>query len=171
MKMGMEALLKAVALDTTPRRQDPLWPDLVGGVAGMWNAVTIAWGRDVVHTESNPKTKDLLMESLAGVDPKKIGPEQQTLLVADLIDLYPYAAPDQKPALEKALAAMAGQDVVEILGRRGINQGSTPIAAIQKINQELETGRTQYKKVLERIEKEEREAQEANAREAAKGRR
>jgi hypothetical protein len=171
LKVGMEALLKAVALDATPRRQDPLWHDLVDGVGGLWNAVTIAWGRDIVHTENNPKTKDLLMESLAAVDPKKIGPEQQGLLVTDLIDLYPYASPDQKPALERALATMAGQDVVEILGRRGINQGSTPIASIQKIDQEVEASRTQYKKVLERIEKEEREAQETNAREAAKSKR
>ena len=33
-KMGFEALLQAVALDTTPRKQDPLWHDLVEGVGG-----------------------------------------------------------------------------------------------------------------------------------------
>ena len=65
MKIGMEALLKAVALDGTPRKQDPMWRDLVEGVGRQWDAVTIAWGRDLVHTETNAKTKDLLMESLA----------------------------------------------------------------------------------------------------------
>ena len=48
---------------------------------------------------------------------------------------------------------------MEILHGRGINEGSAPLASIQKINQELETSRAQYKKVLEQIEKDEREAQ------------
>ena len=170
-KIGMEALLKAVALDGTPRKQDPMWQGLVDAVGRQWDAVTIAWGRDVVHTETNAKTRDLLMESLASVTPQKIGPQQQNLLVTDLIDLYPTAAPDQKVVFDKALTTMAGPDVVEILKGRGINQGSPPLASIQKINQELETSRAQYKKVLEQIEKDEREAQETNAREAAKSKR
>ena len=170
-KAGVAALFKAVALDTTPRRQDPMWRDLVTGVSGLWNAMTIAWGRDLVHIETDPKTKDLLLESLAQVSPKKIGAEQQNLLVTDLIDLYPTAAAEQKPALNAAIAAMAGPDVVEILNRRGINEGSVQIASIQKIDQEVQSSRAQYKKVLEQIEKEEREAQETNAREAAKSKR
>ena len=66
---------------------------------------------------------------------------------------------------------MAGPDVVEILKGRGINAGSQPLASIEKINQELETSRAQYKKVLDQIEKDEREAQDTNAREAAKSKR
>jgi len=171
LKAGVAALFKAVALDTTPRRQDPMWRDLVTGVSGLWNAMTIAWGRDLVHIETDPKTKDLLLESLAQVSPQKIGPEQQSLLVTDLIDLYPTAAADQKPALNAAIAAMAGPDVVEILNGRGINEGAVQLASIQKIDQEVQSSRAQYKKVLEQIEKEEREAQETNAREAAKSKR
>ena len=49
--------------------------------------------------------------------------------------------------------------MVEILHRQGINEGSAPLASIEKINQEVEASRTQYKKVLEQIEKDEREAQ------------
>jgi hypothetical protein len=171
MKIGLEALLRGVALDTTPRKQDPLWNELVTGVGGLWNAMTVAWGRDLVHLETNAKTRDLILESLAQVTAQKIGPEQQKLLVNDLIDLYPEASADQKVALDKALGTMAGPDVVEIMHRQGINEGSTPLASIQKINQEAEASRTQYKKVLQQIEKEEKEAQEANAREAAKAKR
>jgi hypothetical protein len=168
-RVGMEALLRAVALDTTPRQQDPLWRELVAAVSGRWDGATIASGRDLLQTESNPRAKDLLIESLADVTPAKIGLEQQNLLVTDLIDLYPYAAADQKAALDRALAAMAGPDVVEILAHRGINEGSAPLASIQRINDEVEASRAKYKKVLEQIEHEEREAQETNAREAAKG--
>ena len=70
-----------------------------------------------------------------------------------------------------AIAAMAGPDVVEILNGRGINEGAVQLASIQKIDQEVQSSRAQYKKVLEQIEKEEREAQETNAREAAKSKR
>jgi hypothetical protein len=171
LKVGVAALLKAVALDTTPRRQDPMWRDLVKGVAGLWNGLTISWGRDLVHIETDAKIKDLLLESLAGVSPQKISTEQQSLLVNDLIDLYPTATAEQRPALDAAIAAMAGPDVVEVLNRRGINEGSVQLASIQKINQEIESSRVQYKKVLEQIEREEREAQETNAREAAKAKR
>lgn len=167
-KVGVTALLRAVALDATPRQADPLWKDLVRDVSGLWNAVTVAWGRDLLQTESSPRAKDLLLESLANASPDRIGGEQKDLLVTDLIDMYPYASPDQKPALDKALAAMAGSDVVEILAHRGINEGSAPLASIQAINQEIEANRAKYRKVLEQIEEEDRQAQETNAREAAK---
>ena len=121
-----------------------------------------------MHTENNPKTKDLLLESLASVRPGKLTPDQQNGLVTDLIDLYPDATADQKVALDKALTAMAGPDVVQIMHGQGIKEGSTPLASIEKINQEVEASRSRYKKVLEQIEKEDREAKETNAREATK---
>jgi hypothetical protein len=167
-KVGLEALLKAVALDTTPRKQDPLWRDLVDGVGKQWNPISYAWGRDLVHTETNAKTRDLLLESLANLPAGKLSQDQQGFLVNDLIDMYPEASVDQKAALDKALTAMAGPDVVEIMHGRGIYQGSAPLASIEKINQEVEASRAKYKKVLEQVEREEREANETNAREAAK---
>jgi len=167
-KIGFEALLQAVALDTTPRKQDPLWRELVEGVGRQWNAASYPAGRDLVHTVNSPKTKDLLLESLASIPPGKLTPDQQSGLVTDLIDLYPDATADQKVALDKALTAMAGPDVVQIMHGQGIKEGSPPLAAIEKINQEVEASRTRYKKVLEEIEKEEREAKETNAREATK---
>src|SRR5262245_3918192 len=69
-KVGLQALLAAVALDTTPRPQDPLWRELVSTVSRQWNAMSISWGRDLAQTETNPRTKDLLLESLAQVDPR-----------------------------------------------------------------------------------------------------
>lgn len=168
LKVGLAALLEAVALDATPRQADPLWHGLVRDVSGLWNAGTVAWGRDLLQTENSPRARDLLLEGLANASPDQLGGEQKDLLVTDLIDMYPYASPDQKPALDKALATMAGPDVVEILAHRGINEGSAPLASIQAINQEIEANRTKYRKVLEQIEEEDRQAQETNAREAAK---
>jgi hypothetical protein len=170
-KLGVEAMLRAATLDTTPRGQDPMWRELVEGTGRVWNPLTIAWGRDLLQTENNPKAKDLLLESLANVPPGKLTPDQQSGVVTDLIDSYPSASSGQKPALDKALAALAGPDVVEILNHRGINQGSAPLASIQKINEEVEASRHRYKKVLEQIERDEREAKDTNAREAAKSKR
>ena len=167
-KIGFEALLQAVALDPTPRKQDPLWRDLVEGVGRHWNPLSYPAGRDLVHTVNSPKTKDLLLESLASIPAGKLTPDQQNGLVTDLIDLYPDATADQKVALDKALTAMAGPDVVQIMHGQGIKEGSPPLAAIEKINQEVEASRTRYKKVLEQIEKDDREARETNAREASK---
>ena len=145
-----------------------MWRELVDGVGQQWNAVSYPAGRDLVHTVTNPKAKDLLLESLASVPAGKLTPDQQNGLVTDLIDLYPDATPDQKVALDRALTAMAGPDVVQIMHGQGIKEGSPPLAAIEKINQEVESSRSRYKKVLEQIEKDEREAKETNAREASK---
>jgi hypothetical protein len=145
-----------------------MWRDLVDAVGGQWNPMTFPARRDLVHIETNAKSRDLLMESMAKVPPGKLTPDQQSMLVTDLIDLYPEAAADQKAALDKGLLALAGKDVVDIMHGQGIKEGSPPLAAIQKINEEVEASRARYKKVLEQIEKEDKEAKETNAREAAK---
>ena len=168
-KIGFEALLQAVALDATPRKQDPLWRDLVKGVGRQWNAVTVPGGtRSRAHREPAPRRRTCCWRASASIPARKLTPDQQNGLVTDLIDLYPDATPDQKVALDKALTTMAGPDVVQIMHGQGIKEGSPPLAAIEKINQEVEASRTRYKKVLEQIEKDEREAKETNAREATK---
>jgi hypothetical protein len=153
-RVGLEATLNAVAADRTPRAQDPMWPDLVQGVSKMWDAVTINHGRDMVMLEQRPKPRDLLMESLAAVNPQKIGDEQQQLLAQDLIDLYASAGPDQRPALERALQQMAGTDVVEILNGRGLKAGGAALPAVVKAQQDLESARRQNRRTLDDLAKE-----------------
>ena len=120
---GLQALLIAVDRDPTPRTKDPLWRDLVREVGKLWDAVTLHHVRDQVLIESRPRPKDLLLESMLEIPPERLTDQQRPLLAQDLIDLYPTVAPDQKPALNKALQAMAGSDVVEILAGRGLGEG------------------------------------------------
>jgi hypothetical protein len=130
--VALQAAMAAIASDPTPRQQDPLWPFLVQGVAALWDAVTIEHGRDLVMIEQRPKPHDVLLESLAEVPPGKLSDSQRAALAADLIDLYPRLAPEQRPAVDRALAALGGSDLIEILARRGLGESSHLQAAIQE---------------------------------------
>jgi hypothetical protein len=128
----LEALLRAVEGDQTPREADPLWRELVREVAAQWDADTFKYGRDLVQIETRPKPKDLLLESLAALAPEKLAPAQKPLLASDFIDVYRSLKPDQKPAVDRALHALAGSDVVEILAGRGLGEGSHLDVAAQR---------------------------------------
>jgi hypothetical protein len=132
MLIGLQAALTAIASDQTPRQRDPMWPDLVQGIAALWDSVTIQHGRDLVMLEERPKPRDVLLESLAEVPPGKLSDSQRATLAADLIDLYPGIKPEQKPAIDRALAALGGSDLVEILARRGLAEESHLRAAVEE---------------------------------------
>jgi hypothetical protein len=132
MRVGLAAVLAAVAADQTPRSQDPMWPFLVREVASLWDTVTLEHGRDLVMIEERPKPRDVLLESLAEVPPGKLSDGQRAKLAADLIDLYPRLGADQRPAVDRALAALGSSDLVEILGRRGLAEDTYLKAAIEE---------------------------------------
>ena len=132
MVVGLEAGMAAIAADPTPRQQDPMWPFLVQGVASLWDAVTIEHGRDLVMIEQRPRPRDILLESLAEVPPGKLSDSQRAALAADLIDLYPQLKPEQRPAVDRALVALGGSDLIEILARRGLGDSSHLKAAIEE---------------------------------------
>jgi hypothetical protein len=136
--VGLQALLAAVERDQTPRSNDPMWSALVTGVGRLWDAVSLRYGRDLVHLESRPKPRDLIIESLAEVRPEKLAEDQKPLLASELIDLYPNLQSDQKPPVDRALAALAGRDVVEILAGRGLAEGSQELELVAERDRALE---------------------------------
>jgi hypothetical protein len=73
-----------------------------------------------------------LLESLAEVSPGKLSDSQRAALAADFIDLYPQLKPEQKPAVDRALAALGGSDLIEILARRGLGEVSHLKAAVEE---------------------------------------
>jgi hypothetical protein len=121
--VGLGLLLTAVEADPTAREQDPMWSALVQNVASMWNPTTFSYGRDLLQIEDRPKAKDLLLESLTQVRPETLPRHQRRQLASDFIDMYAAVRPDQKPAVNRALHALAGSDVVEILAGRGLAAG------------------------------------------------
>jgi hypothetical protein len=92
-------------------------------MAGL-QALLIAVDRD-----PTPRSKDPLWPDLV----RQVGKLWDAVTLAgDLIDLYPTLAPDQKPAVSKALQGLAGTDVVEILAGRGLGEGQPLRAAVEK---------------------------------------
>jgi hypothetical protein len=132
LQVRLEALLRAVDADQTPREADPLWRDLVRAVAAGWDADNFKYGRDLVQIETRPKPRDLVLESLAALQVERLAPAQRPLLASDFIDLYASLKPDQKPAVDRALHALAGSDVVEILAGRGLREGGQLEVAAQR---------------------------------------
>jgi hypothetical protein len=120
MEVGLQLLLTAVEGDSTPRAQDPMWATLVQQVGRLWDERSFRQGRDLLQIETRPRAKDLLLESLARIRPEQLAPDQRPLLASDLIDMYGSLPPDQKPLVERALHALSGSDVVDILSGRGL---------------------------------------------------
>ena len=121
-KVAVESVLNAVEQDQTPRAMDPLFPEVARGLASLWDAVTFNFGRDRMYLETRQKPRDVLLASMAEVAQSgnaRLGLEQRTMVVNDLIDLYPSLKPDQKPEVDRALHTLAGADIVEILNGRG----------------------------------------------------
>jgi hypothetical protein len=147
-RVGVEAVLTAVEADQTPRALDPMWPYLVQSLASVWDAVTFKFGRDLVQIESRAKPKDVLLSSLASMAEtagnKKLTDSQRTELASDLIDMYPTLKPEQKPEVDKALAALAGTDVVDILAGKGLAPGSTDLKAAAAQQRELQAAQAAY---------------------------
>lgn len=138
LQVGLEALLTAVESDQTPREKDPMWPELVAKVGSVWDAVTFRYGRDLAQLESRPKPKDLVIESLAAVRPERLADDQKPLLASDFIDMYATLKQDQKPAVDRAMAALAGKDVVEIMAGRGLTEGSKQLELVVERDRTLE---------------------------------
>jgi hypothetical protein len=135
LQAGLEALLAAVEADQTPREHDPLWNDLVQAVAGRWRADTLRLGRDMLMLEQRPRPKDLLLESLAALAVATLRADQKAGLASDFIDLYATLKPDQKPAVNRQLHALAGTDVVEIMSGRGLRAGDDQILRLARERQ------------------------------------
>jgi hypothetical protein len=129
-RVGLEALMAAVQSDQTPKALDPMWPTLVEELSSHWDAVTFPFARDQVAIEERPKPKDLMLDSMTAVHPEKLADSQKPLLASDLIDMYPGLRPDQRPSVEKQLAALAGNDIVEILHGKGLTEGSTDLQIV-----------------------------------------
>jgi len=136
--VGVEALLAAVDADPTPRDKDPMWGELVSGLGNLWDAVSFRYGRDLVQIESRPKAKDLVLESLTTIVPQRLADDQKPLLASDFIDLYASLKPDQKPAVDRAMAALAGKDIVEIMAGRGLAEGSQQLELVVERQRHLD---------------------------------
>jgi hypothetical protein len=117
-------LLEAAAADPSAPDKDPLWPQLVQGLATIWQGeTTITSGMDLMFTESRPRARDAIVSSFAKVALERTGeltPAQQQKLTEYFIDLHGKLPAYQKREVEMAARKIGGNDVANLL------QGKSP---------------------------------------------
>jgi hypothetical protein len=120
----LSSVLEAVERDPTPARQDPLWSDIVGRLAEVWQGDTLTRGIDLMEAESRPRAKRAVIASFAELARSdrlaELTPEQRTALGDRFIDLYHSLPEDQKPEVEAALRKSVSDDVADIVRGKGL---------------------------------------------------
>ena len=112
-------LLEAAAADPSAPDKDPLWPELVQGLAAIWQGEpTITAGLYLLFTESRPRARDAIVSSFAKVALERTGeltPAQQQKLTEYFIDLHGRLPAFQKREVEMAARKIGGNDVANLL--------------------------------------------------------
>jgi hypothetical protein len=118
----LKAVLDAIAGDTTPSKDDPLFSRAVDLMARTWGAdpARLAQMQDLMLMETRPKAGQLLATSLAEygqTEPAKNLPaERRTAIVQDLVDVYFKPGNEEgRPEIQAAVGALAGDDVAKVL--------------------------------------------------------
>jgi hypothetical protein len=137
----MTLLLEAAAADPTPPAQDPLWADLVSGLAGAWNGQTVGAGMDLVWAEQRPRARQAVVAALSMIALERadeLGAAQRQRLIETLIDVHNQLPPAQQPNVQVALRKIAGNDVADVMEGKALDP-----------NYELEAHREQKRAVEE----------------------
>jgi hypothetical protein len=116
-------LLEAAAADPSAPDKDPLWPQLVQGLAKIWQGESIGSGMDLMFTESRPRARDAVVSSFAKVALERSGEltaAQQQKLTEYFIDIHARLPAYQKREVEMAARKLGGNDVADLL------QGKSP---------------------------------------------
>lgn len=123
--LRLQHVLQAVAADRTPPEEDPLWPRVVETLADGWKADAFDQGRTLMLMDTQPRARRALVESfsrLAQSDRMSaFSDAQRHELASDFIDVYREVDDSQKPDVEAALRALAGEDVVATITGRALD--------------------------------------------------
>ena len=133
-------LLEAAASDPTEPDKDPLWGEMVQGLAAIWQGDTINSGIDLMVTESRPRARDAVVSSFAKLALERtseLTPPQQQRLTEAFIDLHNRLPALQRREVESAARKIAGNDVADLMQGKGMAS-----------DDELEVNR-EYKRALQ----------------------
>lgn len=123
----LEQVLEAVEGDPTPPEEDPLWGYLVEELSALWTSETFGRGRDLMLMENRPRARRALVASFIELSTSErardFGDAIRYDLSADLVDLHSQVDPSQKGDVERALRALSGTDVADILNGRALAPG------------------------------------------------
>lgn len=122
--LKLSHVLIAIEADPAPPEHDPLWPFVAESLANLWTRESATNAMDLMFAESRPRARRALVSSFALLAMSERWPElsgeQHQRLINYFIDMYDGVVNAQKPELERALRHIAGNDVADILLRKGL---------------------------------------------------
>jgi hypothetical protein len=120
----LHGVLAAVEADPTPPEKDPLWEELASSLADLWKGDVATKAMDLVMAETRPRARHALISSFAEVATSDrlsgLSREQRQTLTETMIDVSPNVPPEQKAEVGRALRALGGNDLADIVAGKGI---------------------------------------------------
>jgi hypothetical protein len=137
----LSRVLTAIEGDPTPPEQDPLWPFAVESLSSLWTSATASGGMDLMFAEPRPRARRALISSFALLATSErwteLPGDQRQKLTNYFIDMYDAVVSPQKPELERALRHVAGNDVADILLRKGLGSGDQQLDSEREYERNL----------------------------------
>jgi hypothetical protein len=125
--LRLKRVLDAIEADPTPASQDPLWSEIVHGLAQQWSGPVFDKGRDLMLLEKRQRAQRALVASFTELvgspNAADLSQEQSQGLLADLIDLHARADAEQRPHIEQAVRRLGGNDPADLLAGQGLGKG------------------------------------------------
>jgi hypothetical protein len=139
--LKLSRVLTAIEGDPTPPERDPLWPFITESLSNLWTSATAANGMDLMFAESRPRARRALISSFAVLATSErwaeLPGEQHQKLTNYFIDMYDGVVSPQKPELERALRQVAGNDVADILLRKGLGPNDQQLESEREYERSL----------------------------------
>ena len=139
--LKLSRVLTAIEGDSTPPEHDPLWPFIAESLSNHWTRESAANAMDLMFAESRPRARRALISSFTLLATSERWPElpgeQQQKLTNYFIDMYDGVVRPQKPELERALRQVAGNDVADILLRKGLGPNDEQLESEREYERSL----------------------------------
>ena len=121
----LSGVLAAVEADPTPPEKDPLWERITKQLADLWKGDVATKALDLALVEKRPRARQAMISSFAEVATSQrlaeFTPDQKQTLTETMIDVSPHVPPSQKTEMDRALRALGGNDLADIVAGKGIN--------------------------------------------------
>jgi BMFP domain-containing protein YqiC len=122
--LKLSGVLAAVEADPTPPEKDPLWEQISKQISELWKGDIATKGMDLVMAESRPRARRVLISSFVDLaTSERLGeltPDQKQTLTETMVDVTPHVAPGQKREVDRALRALGGNDLADIMAGKGL---------------------------------------------------
>ncbi len=120
----LSGVLAAIEADPTPPEKDPLWEQISRQLSELWTGDVATKGMDLVLAESRPRARRALISSYAALatSPRlgELTPDQKQTLTETMLSVTPHVPPGQKAEMDRALRALGGNDLADIMAGKGL---------------------------------------------------